>query len=156
LFLLINLTMSTFLPKYVFRKNYFLLFLVILFACGKKEELVPNTYVNMYVYLTDPSCVKLNAIGGWVYAPGGVKGILVYRRSVSEFIAYERNSTYEPSKGCVIAVDTVNKSNLFVNDPCSGSKYLITDGSVYKGPASIPLKKYQTSFDGNATVHIYN
>lgn len=136
-------------------KGYSIIILLLFCTCTK-TDVVPNIYVNTYVYLTDPNYVKLNAVGGWNYAPGGIKGIIIYRKSVSEFMAYERNSTYEPSKGCVIVMDTANKSNLFITDKCSGSTYLITDGSVYKGPASVPLKKYQTSFDGNTTVHIYN
>ena len=43
-------------------------------------------------------------------------------------------------------------SNIAI-DTCSGSEWLLLDGQVLKGPASYPLKEYQTVFDGtNLTI----
>lgn len=122
-------------------------------ACKKeRNDIIPNVYVDIYLYSYDPNFVNLNAVGGWVYITGGVKGIIVYRRSNTEFMAYERNSPYQPSQGCVVNVES---SNVLIEDKCSNSQWLITDGSVTQGPTTQPLKQYHTSWDGTV-VHIYN
>ncbi len=124
-------------------------------SCKKeKQDLIPNAYVDIYIYSNDPNFININATGGWVYITGGVKGIIVYRKSFNEFMAYERNSPYQPSQGCSVTVDA--SSNVFIDDKCSGSQFLITDGSVTKGPATLPLKGYKTSWDGSNVLHIYN
>lgn len=105
------------------------------------------------MYASSPSFVALNAVGGWLYVAGGAKGILIYRKSNSEFMAYDRNCTYQPSDAC--AQVEVDSSNLIARDSCCGSEFLITDGTVLKSPAALPLKQYQTTFDGN-TLHIFN
>lgn len=125
------------------------------FSCKKEGEqkYVPNVYVDIYMYASDPGFVALNAVGGWLYANGGVKGIIVYRKSNTEFMAYDRNCTYQSSNACSKA--DVDSSNLIIKDACCGSEFLITDGTVLTSPATLPLKQYQTSFDGT-TLHIFN
>lgn len=85
-----------------------------------------------------------------MYINGGVKGIIVYKKSTDEFMAFERCSPYQPDQECAVVVDTTN--NIIVKDPCSDSRFLLTDGSVQQGPATQGLKKYYTSWDGNALI----
>jgi len=47
--------------------------------------------------LTQPSYANLNAVGGWVYVTGGVRGIIIYKKNSSEFAAYERCCPYDPN-----------------------------------------------------------
>jgi Rieske Fe-S protein len=49
----------------------------------------------------------------------------------------------------------MDESGILVNDTCSGSQYIILDGSVTKGPAIYALYAFKTNFDGE-TLHIYN
>lgn len=138
------------------KKNLTLLIIFsgLSFFCKKDNSGgIPNVAVNIYIYTTDPSFVNLNVIGGWVYITGGVKGIVVYRKNNDEFMAYERNCTYKPELSC--ARINVDASNIMAEDTCCGSKFVLTDGSVVNGPASFPLKKYQTKYEGNS-LHIYN
>ena len=131
------------------------MFVTLLFSCKKKEqqEYVPNVPVDIYMYASSPSFVNLNAVGGWLYANGGAKGIVIYRKSNSEFMAYDRNCTYQPNNSC--AKVEIDSTSLIAKDNCCGSEFLMTDGSVLKSPASLPLKQYQASFDGNI-LHIFN
>ncbi len=139
------------LKKYILFISFFA---VLISACKKKnEDLIPAISVDIYLYSYEPAFFNLNPVGGWTYINGGIKGILVYRKTNTEFLSFERNSTYKPSDGCTITVDST--SNLFVDDKCSGSRFLISDGSVVKGPASLPLKQYRNSWDGNI-LHIFN
>ena len=124
------------------------------FSCKKSDESIPNVSVNIHISISDPNFVALNAVGGWVYVTGGVKGIVIYCKAVNEYMAYERNCSYHPNESNA-KVDVDASTNLFLNDASCGSKFLITDGSVQQGPASSPLKHYTTSFDGSY-VNVYN
>ncbi|MDQ3047471.1 MAG: hypothetical protein M3R27_08000 [Bacteroidota bacterium] len=136
------------------------IFLSILFlsvfisgGCKKDENSIPNTAVDIYIYTNNPSFIDLNAVGGWVYITGGVRGILIYRKSTSEFMAYDRNCTYQPNDPCATVV--VDNSNIIARDTCCNSQFSMVDGSVIQAPAGLPLKGYNTTFDGNV-LHIYN
>jgi nitrite reductase/ring-hydroxylating ferredoxin subunit len=128
---------------------------VTILSCDKEEEGdIPDVPVDIYINVNKPSYSDLQTTGGWVYLTGGSKGIIVYRRSSREFMAYDRHCTYRPNKNCGRA--QVDSSNIKIHcRPCSGSEYSIMDGSVLKGPASRPLKQYGTRFDGDV-LHIYN
>ncbi len=133
-------------------------FLVIIICIGscKKDNTnngIPITQVDIYLYTNNPSFVNLNAIGGWVYVAGGVRGILIYRKSTTEFMTYDRNCTYQSSQPCATVI--VDATNILAKDTCCHSKFSIYDGSVTQGPAVIPLKAYNNTFDGNV-LHIYN
>lgn len=131
-----------------------ILFFLSINSCKKDTENgVPITTVDIYLYTNNPSFVNLYAIGGWVYITGGVRGILVYRKTTSEFMAYDRNCTYQSSDACATVV--VDATNILATDTCCHSKFSMYDGSVTQGPAGLPLKAYQTTFDGNV-LHIYN
>jgi Rieske Fe-S protein len=132
-----------------------LISIVVAFAGCKKENNnnVPNTPVDIYLYTNNPSFVNLSTTGGWVYITGGIRGILVYRKSSSEFMAYDRNCTYQSDQPCATVV--MENTNISAIDTCCHSRFSIYDGTVYQGPASVPLKSYTTSFDGSV-LHIYN
>ncbi|MEI6764527.1 MAG: hypothetical protein WCM76_02730 [Bacteroidota bacterium] len=139
-------------------KKSLFLFLVLFFvgasSCKKDQyKDIPNVYVNLYLNINSTLYMELNNVGGWVNITGGYQGILVYRESTDLFMAYERTCPYDPDvSGAMIVVDT---SGLTMSDGICGSRYLILDGSVVNGPATLPLKQYRTEFDGN-TLHIYN
>ncbi len=136
----------------------FLLFFVALIipvSCKKDANKTPVPYasVDIYIYTSNPSYIAISVIGGWTYVSGGVRGILIYRKSNTEFIAFDRNCTYQPEDVCSTVV--VDKTNIIATDTCCHSEFLLHDGSVLKAPASVPLKVYNNTFDGNV-LHIYN
>jgi nitrite reductase/ring-hydroxylating ferredoxin subunit len=133
------------------------IFLLLTNSCKKQQTTtnsVPLVNVDINIYVNNPSYINLNATGGWQYITGGVRGILLYRASSTEFKAYDRNCTYQSSNSC--ATVRVDNSNIIVRDSsCCNSQFSIVDGGVLQGPATLPLKAYNTSFDGNL-LHIYN
>ena len=142
------------MKKYLAPIGFIFLVVASGFYCKKdNNNSVPNTAVDIYLYTSNPSFVNLNPIGGWVYITGGVRGILIYRKSSSEFMAYDRNCTYQPNDAC--ATIYVDATNIMATDTCCNSKFSMYDGSVLNGPAGLPLKQYHTAFDGNV-LHIYN
>jgi nitrite reductase/ring-hydroxylating ferredoxin subunit len=139
---------------------FFILFLFSSFlfinnSCkkDKKEDLIPNVFVDFYINVNSTQYLELHSINGWVNVTGGVRGIIIYRKSIDEFMVYERNCTYQPSNTC--AKVSVDNTNLMAVDSCCGSKFLLTDGSVIQDPATYPLKQYRNTFDGT-TLHVFN
>jgi Rieske Fe-S protein len=145
----------------ILKKNFLSLLLVAFLllsgvsSCKKeKAQGVPLVAVDIRLYSTDPSFVPLNPVGGWAYVAGGNRGILVYRSSQTDFVAFDRTCTYNPADDNeLIKVDANN--NVIAVDAHCGSKFFIANGSVSQGPATLPLKAYQTSYDGTM-LHIFN
>lgn len=138
-----------------FRSNawLFIVLLITSLSCrDRRDSLVPYVPVNIVININEPLFFNLTVPTGWVYITGGSRGIIVYRISENEFIALERHSTYDPNSNCAVAV---TDNNQIVQDPCSGSQWLITDGSVVKGPANRPLIDYDVSFQ-NPYLYINN
>jgi len=112
-------------------------------------------YVNTYVYLSDPEFYELNAVGNAVfYDYEGYKGIIIFRKSMDEFLVFDRCCSYDPTTECEIVEKT--DDSYLVKCDCCGSIYSLYDGYPLEGPAALPLKSYNLTFDGNNTLHIYN
>jgi len=137
-------------------KKFLIILTIVVIALGCKKDKnspIPLVNVDIFIHTTDPSFIDLNAVGGWTYINGGSRGILIYRASNNEFKAYDRHCTYDSANSCALV--SVETNNITALDNCCGSRFLINDGSVSNGPANLPLKQYQTSFDGSV-LHIFN
>jgi len=136
--------------------RYLLCILVLLFTLtncrDKNRDRVPDVPVNIAININQPDFFNLTVPQGWVYITGGSRGIIVYRKSESEFVALERHSPYQPEDNCAVTVD---EDGVFVTDPCSDSKWLIMDGTISQGPTSFPLVTYSTSYS-NPILYITN
>lgn len=126
---------------------------VLAVACKKKAQRVqdngvPYTPINIVIYPNDPLNFKIQTPGGWMYFSGGAGGLIVYRKTTSEFVVLDRTSTYLPDDyGARVKV----QSDAFTcKDTISGSKWQIVDGVVMEGPATLPLRLYNNTYDGNA------
>lgn len=137
------------------KKCLYLLIALFFIACSKDDNNsnIPLVSVNYYIHTNDPAYNKVTVPGGWMYLNGGSRGIILYRASNDEFRAFDRHCTYNSTSSCALV--SVENNNITAYDDCCGSKFLITDGSVTQSPASLPLKQYQTTFDGSV-LHVYN
>lgn len=130
--------------------------------CKKKNQTVQDNIayqtVNITMYPNDPLYFKLQTVGGWVYIAGGLNGIIVYRKTMTnsptDFIALERTSTALPDNPD--AKVKVQTDNFTLKDTISGSKWQIIDGGLISGPAIQNLRLYNAVFDGNNTLTIRN
>lgn len=121
-------------------------------GCDKdNNRYIPYVPVDIYINVTLPAYTDLNPVGGWMYINGGSRGIIVYN-GLDGYHAYERHSPYQPDNNCTVEVPVGTQ---YAEDPCSGSQFTLTDGSVIMGPANLPLLEYTTTFDGT-TLHIMN
>lgn len=140
------------MPRFA-RLLFFTAGLFLLTLCTDQDQVVPYVKVNISIYLYDPEFSALQGIGNSIAVTGGVSGILIYRLSMEEFLAFDRTCTHNVDDFCQVFSDD---SGLFAVDTfCCGSKFLLLDGSVVKGPAKYPLKQYNTYFDGQYLT-VYN
>ena len=127
---------------------------LLLLACRKEQQGgVPLTTVDFQINVNNPAYIDLAVPGGWLYLTGGSLGIIVYRKSMDEFVAMDRHCTYQPTELCKVHVD---ESEVIARDTtCCGSAFLLLDGSVTEGPAALGLQRYSTNFNGT-TLRIFN
>jgi hypothetical protein len=128
--------------------------------------LAPITiYPNTYQYY------DLNFVSNWLYITSDVestsRGIIVYRQSETEFLAYDRIPPNFPdactdSQGNTTRL--VVEKGMFVVDHCNNAYYNILNGQLIirepdmipdfptDGTMVYPLIQYRTTFDGNKLV----
>ncbi len=141
--------------KRVFNIFFLIIFFSFLFISCKKDNKnpVPYVYVSFYLNISSTLYIDLASVGGWENLTGGYRGVVVYREASDQFVAFDRACPYDWQTDS--AYVSVEPSGLVIKCKSCGSEYLIIDGSVVKGPATYPLKQYNTSFDG-LTLHVYN
>jgi nitrite reductase/ring-hydroxylating ferredoxin subunit len=129
-----------------------LLSVVSIYSCRKDKQSpdIPYVSVNIQLY---PNTLDYIPVSGWVYVSGGNRGLIVYRLTSNEFMAYERTCPYDAQKEN--AKVQMESSGIIAVDSCCGSRYVLTDGSPIQGPSGYPLQQYQTSYDGNE-LRIFN
>ncbi|MDH5476085.1 MAG: hypothetical protein OEX22_10370 [Cyclobacteriaceae bacterium] len=131
-------------------KHLFKLILLFgLWSCEPtiEEDLIPyKSFENIQINLTNIQYFDLTT-KGYIEIAGGVKGIILYKNSNSEYTAYERNCSYLPYNSC--AKVEIDGSGLFLIDPCCNSQFSFADGIPIGGPASLPLRRYRTILNGN-------
>jgi nitrite reductase/ring-hydroxylating ferredoxin subunit len=129
--------------------------IICLFLACKKQNKnpIPESYVSFYLNISSTLYLNLTSVGGWENITGGYKGIVVYRKSSDEFVAFERACPHDWEIDS--AYVSVDPSGLILKCKSCSSEFLILDGSIVQGPSSLPLKQYKTDFDGQ-TLHVYN
>jgi hypothetical protein len=138
-------------------KNFCCLFLVVvgLLSCGKGDQsYIPSVSVNYRSTLADPKLSKLSSPGSAAIVNGvGIAGIIIYRTATGGWVAYDRCSSYQPERKCAVNLDA---TGLTATDPCSGSMFLLSDGSPVKAPATRSLKSYSISVPDNFNIYVFN
>jgi uncharacterized Zn-finger protein len=137
-------------------------FVFLLSSCNKKNDVIPDTYVNFTLNLNDPEFINLSAFGGsvtvdsrtnnWGTAAAGYNGNgIIICFGVEEFYAYDRTCPWDyvtNSHSVKVNIDPGN-STIAICPEC-GTKYGLTvGGTPASGVGRYPLKNYRTSFQGN-------
>lgn len=160
------------------KRVFFLLclFSAVLFN-GCKEPLVnpnyPNAIINFSIYPGDLHYQSLSTVSGWMYLTSDPestsRGLIVYRLSLDEFLAYDRLPPNYPNACCD---SEGNCTRLvvefpFVIDYCNNAYYNILNGNIIIDEENemvplfptdsviYPLIQYHTSYNGSE-LHIYN
>ncbi len=150
------------------KKAAFLIVLLILLGMGSCSKNPINPDIKPAVVRIDinPNSIfyqNLNTVGGFIYVRNGddgvylspeSRGVIIYRSGIDAFKAYDRippNSPDQCGTSTMLEVGTPP----FVEDPCTGNKYLLTDGSLVQGTGKYPMIQYHAEYDGTL-LHIYN
>ncbi len=140
------------------RVLFFAVFVLVSSFSGCRRNLhpVPDIPFNININFDLPSYSGLQSIGGFAYVDNaGVKGLVVYRRTMDEFVAFDRMSTAPGGDTCgPIYVDPDNM--LILLDPCTPSKFSLFDGSIINGPAEWGLRGYRILWNGLSILNIQN
>ncbi len=145
--------------------------LLIAPSCNKGGSLNPNIPRALINVTIDPNSTvfqELNTPGGWlyldeqpgIYIPYDSRGVIVYRVTMTEFKAYERQSPDsrfaccdEQNQNCPKLI--VGPNYPFVKDTCNGNMYQLLDGSLFSGEGYYNLIQYNALYDGGL-LHVFN
>lgn len=140
----------------VMKLLFILFFTLILIGCNKNNNHpVPNIAFDMTIDINLPSYNALISVGTWAFVTGGSRGIIVYRRSIDEFVAFDRHSPEDPDGICPQPLFPDPDNFLTLDDTCSAATFSLYDGSPISG-SDYGLRQYQTSYNGTNLVRIYN
>ncbi|WP_432711086.1 hypothetical protein [Pedobacter sp.] len=130
-------------------KAAFSLLPLLWISCAKEGTFLPNVPVNYFITEQE---FKIKAVNNVLLVPNqGVGGLLLVSTAFG-YKVYDRCSTVNPEARCKITPD---EGSITATDPCTGAKYLLTDGSPAKAPAVRSLKAYYISHQGQG-LHITN
>ena len=125
-------------------------------SCGDQQtHPVPYVPFNQTIDLNLPSYFSLAGVGGWAYVNGGSRGIIVYRRALDEFIAFDRHSPADVNASCPSPLFPDADNFLILKDTCNSATFSLYDGSPISG-SQYGLVQYATTFNGNNLVNIFN
>ena len=126
-------------------------------GCKKNgnQNPIPSIPFDITINIEFPSYSSLIGVGGWTYVVGGSRGIIVYRKSVDQFVAFDRQSPKDPDGTCSKPLTPDADNFLQLNDTCSGATFSLYDGSAISG-SDYGLRQYQTSWNGINSLRIYN
>jgi len=127
-------------------------------ACSKKNDVIPDVYVDFTLDLLDPEFVSLNAIGSdtvdartnnWGNTAAGYNGngIIIYNGGDGQFYAYDRTCPHDyevNGQSIKVKIDFT----IAVCPKCGTTYALSAFGTPASGIGRYPLKNYKTSFDG--------
>lgn len=115
------------------------LLVILCLSCAKDNSgRIPNVYLNYRVSLQEFQIKSTNGI--LLVKNQGVAGLIIYKRSIGDYVAFDRCSSVNPEQKCVVEPDS---TGLTATDPCSGGKFSLDDGAPVKAPAKRSLKQYQ-------------
>ena len=122
---------------------------------NQNQHPVPFVPVDITIDMQLPSYSNLQGVGGWTYLNGGSRGIIVYRKAIDEFVAFDRHAPSDPEGSCPIALYPDNQNFLQFIDSCNNAVFSLYDGSPVSN-SIFGLRQYATQFNGNNLLRVYN
>ena len=135
---------------------------------GSINPNIPRAVINVTINPNTTIYQELNTPGGWlyleeqpgIYIPYDSRGVIVYRLTMTEFKAYERQPPDYPFECCNEYMKDCTKLIVggnypFIKDTCNGNLYQMLDGNLFSGEGVYPLIEYNAMFDG-ALLHVFN
>ena len=130
----------------IYKRPSLVAVLLLMFACstGPTDDPIPIVpFADLTINLTFPEYQSLAVDGGRKEINSiGVRGVIIYRKNSTSYVAFERNCSYHPNEAC--ATVNVHSSGLYMTDPCCNSSFSFPDGTPTGGVAWRALRKYRT------------
>ena len=134
----------------------FLFTLLMITSCNKNSNHpVPNIPFDITINMTLPSYSALNGVGGYAFVNGGSKGIIVYRRGIDDFVAFDRHSPADIAGSCTQPLTPDDDNFLVLIDSCNNASFSLYDGSPILN-SDFGLRMYATAWNGNESLRIFN
>lgn len=118
-------------------------------SCNTQDTVscFPNAPVNVSINLNLPAYNNLNQPGGWIYlnleGSTGTRGLIVVRRSDTQFMAYDRNAPHIcPDNNTTLEV----KNGTSIICPKDNAEWLLLTGDP-TAVANIPPKTYAYNYN---------
>ena len=161
--------------KRIFKYMVLALVPVLFYGCRQIPENpnAPHAYINFTISLSDMNYQELQFVGNYKELTSdpesSSRGIIVYRMSQDEFLAYDRLPPNYPN-ACTDSQGNTTRLVVelpFIVDHCNNAYYNILNGEIFisedpeKIPSFIgdeyiyPLFQYHTIFDG-VRLTVYN
>lgn len=127
-----------------------IVFVSVASSCEKNNQRdFPIISFDEVIFLNNPSNIELQSPGGAVFANGGFRGLIVFRRfannDINDFAAFDRACPEHYDEDCSRL--ELSDDRVFAECPCHGEKYLLFDGSPGEN-ATISMVEYRCTFDG--------
>lgn len=131
-------------------------FLLLSSKCNNQNQHpVPFVPVDVTIDIQLPSYSNLQGVGGWTYLNGGSRGIIVYRKGIDEFVAFDRHSPADLNGSCPFVLYPDDQNFLQLIDSCNNAIFSLYDGSPVSNSIH-GLRQYATQFNGNNLLRVYN
>ena len=135
-------------------KNFTKLVFVLICAVNCNNEtgtdyIIPET--SFTIYLSSNDLLSIGNNSAKVIDNGGVMGLIVYKNSETNYLAFDRLCTNYPVDTSTVVLDV---HNMIATCPkCKSTYQILLGGEVSKGPARFALKQYRcVLFDGRLEI----
>ena len=133
-----------------------LLFGIFGAACtSNKNHPVPSVPFDIAIDISLPAYDDLIGVRGFAFVNGGSRGIIVYRRGIDDFVAFDRHSPADPAGNCANPLTPNSDNFLLLDDICNDAQFSLYDGSPISD-SEFGLRQYQVAWDGNTAIRIFN
>jgi hypothetical protein len=129
-------------------------------ACNRNNRHpVPYFQFDVTINLNLPSYSPLMGVGGWAYLDNvGSRGVIIYRSSSNQFVAFDRHSPADEAGNCPNPLYPDEENFFVLIDECNDARFSLLDGSPWNDSQYTDwgLRAYQTTFDGGSNLRVFN
>lgn len=135
------------------RKLYYLFLIITCLGCsdsGIVNNCFPNNFVDETLNLDLPQFINLRVPGGWGYAEGGIRGLVIFKLGNS-FKAFDRRC---PETDQSLCTAMVVENDIILKCTCDDYEYNYLDGSPLTSGATCFAKEYNVQVISSTIIRI--
>lgn len=123
------------------------------FSCQSSDDgntVLPNVPVNETIFLNNPLYSSMSVTPGtFAYAPGGIKGLIIYHTVSDTFIVFDRACPHITPSSCstMVIEDGIN-----MKCPCDNSKFALELGGAPQSGTPFYARQYKVVKNGNTLI----